>query len=206
MAYQYDIFISYRRDEETLAWIKAHLVPLIRTHVGNALGRAPTLYLDVDEESPGAAWPAKLGDALGRSRIVLVLWSKRYLNSVWCAAELSQMIDRQTAAGLGTITSPVSLIVPAIIHDGEPKDRPAGLAHLQWMQIDKFFTTRMAANGGRAEEFELAIKGNADHIADCIIAAPAWSPAWGQTAATALMNQLQADSAGPQTALPRFTG
>jgi hypothetical protein len=204
MAYQFDIFISYRRDPETLAWIQAHLVPLLQTHVGNSLGRQPSFYLDVAQEAPGAAWPAALGNAIGNSRIVLVLWTKRYLNSVWCTTELSQMVQRQIDAGLGTAAQPVSLVVPAFIHDGE--SFPPTLAHLQPMAIQPYFSSRMVPNGSLAQQLETEIKAKADHIADCIDAAPAWNPAWGRSAAAQLFQQLHQSQAQPQAELPRYTG
>jgi hypothetical protein len=45
MAYEYDIFISYKRHIETLHWIKKHLEPLLKSEVGLARGHVPMCML-----------------------------------------------------------------------------------------------------------------------------------------------------------------
>jgi hypothetical protein len=59
MSYGHDIFISYRRDPETLTWIDEHFVPLLRLRVGMELGREPTIFIDAQIES-GTSWPTSL--------------------------------------------------------------------------------------------------------------------------------------------------
>jgi hypothetical protein len=56
MSYKHDIFISYRRNPETLAWIKDHFEPLLSLRVEFELQRRPTIYIDEQVES-GTSWP-----------------------------------------------------------------------------------------------------------------------------------------------------
>lgn len=48
MAYKNDIFISYRRNPETLEWINNHLVPLLSLRLGFELGRVRDQYHFMD--------------------------------------------------------------------------------------------------------------------------------------------------------------
>jgi hypothetical protein len=97
VAYQYDIFISYKRHTETLGWIKKHFFPLLEHRVGLELGRDPEVFVhEVAQQIPaGANWPVELGETLAGSRILVALWTKNYFNSRWCAEELSHMLARE---------------------------------------------------------------------------------------------------------------
>src|SRR5206468_1272389 len=113
----HDVFISYRRDDLTRAWIEKHFIPLLSTHVFLELGRHPDFYIDVQLES-GTTWPLSLGTALGTSRIIIPLWSKTYLNSIWCSSEISHMLEREIKTGSRTVQKPGGLVFPTVIHDG----------------------------------------------------------------------------------------
>ena len=202
MGYQYDIFISYRRNAETLRWIEQHFIPLLELHVEMELDRKPVVYLDTKLES-GAAWPARLGEALGTSRILLALWTRNYMSSVWCTNEFTHMVDRTVKAGLATVANPYGLVVPAFIHDGE--SFPPSLAHIQNFQIQKCFNVRMAPTGPLAEELDSHLTEQAPSIARCIDCAPPWDAAWTGMAASALFNALHRPVAS-QNVLPKFTG
>lgn len=80
MPYTHDIFISYRRNEETLRWIKEHFIPLLALRVGMELDRDPAIFLDEQIES-GTSWPVTLAQALGCSRILILLWSGNCLSN-----------------------------------------------------------------------------------------------------------------------------
>ena len=202
MAYQHDIFISYRRNPETRLWLEQHFVPLLELRVELELGRKPAIYVDSQLES-GAAWPAQLGDALGRSRILVAMWTRTYLSSVWCTAEFTHMVDRATQAGLHTLAKPHGLVVPALIHDGETF--PKSLTHIQGFEIQKCFNVRMARTSALAEELEAALAAQAVAIARCIDSAPPWRKAWPNKAANTLFKALHRPAA-TQAVVPRFTG
>src|SRR5258705_3820007 len=96
MAYQYDIFISYRRNEESRRWIEAHFEPLLKLRVDLNLGREPVVFID-DRIESGTSWPLQLASALATSRILVPLWTKTYFQSKWCTEELSHMLAREQA-------------------------------------------------------------------------------------------------------------
>jgi hypothetical protein len=101
MAYKYEIFISYKRDDdlETLSWITQHFRPLLSLRVSQELGHDVSIFYDKQIES-GSSWPNELLSKLSQSRVLVPLWSKNYFNSAWCVLELSHMLVREEASGL----------------------------------------------------------------------------------------------------------
>jgi TIR domain len=189
MAYEHDIFISYRRNDETLAWLENHFAPLLELRVGQELMRSPTIYIDVRKAEAGASWPPQLGIALGRSRILIALWAKDYFASEWCTEEMAQMLAREQESGLRSDTDPRGLVVIAVIHDGD--DFPNGLAEIQRFDIKNSFNVRMAQNSLRAEELDATLVQQAPAIVHAINAAPEWRDAWSLKAAKKFRTLLQ---------------
>lgn len=201
MAYEYDLFISYRRNSEARGWITEHFLPLLRSRVEMEIDRPLRVFLDAQVES-GSSWPAELGQALGRSRAMIVLWSGNYLASDWCAMEFSLMLARERAAGLRTIQRPGGLIVPAFIHDGDKF--PSRLRHIQCFEIQPMFNTRMARYSPRAEELDAALAANAPAIAAAIRSAPSWRANWPSEAAETFFRQFHERQRPFQRQVPRF--
>jgi hypothetical protein len=202
MSYKYDIFISYRRNPETLDWIKQHFKPLLELRVEFELGRKLDIYLDEQTEI-GTSWPPAIGAALGESRVLIALWTKNYLASVWCTEELSQMLSRERASKLRSVGKPYGVIFPAFIHDGE--SFPPDLQHIKPFEIQNCFNVRMARNSPRAEELDAALSANAKAIAASIDKAPQWRKAWSATAAHAFYQKFYQHAAAVQLRVPRFT-
>jgi TIR domain-containing protein len=201
MAYTHDIFISYRRNPDTLKWIKEQFVPLLSLRVGLELEYTPVIYVDEQVES-GASWPPLIGAALGESRVLIALWTGNYLASVWCTEELSQMLAREDEAKLRTAKKPNGIIIPAFIHDGE--SFPPDLQHIKPFEIQNCFNVRMAPNSPRAEELDAALAAQAPAIAHSIQSAPAWRKVWPAKAAAAFYKHFH-KHADEQTNVPRFT-
>src|SRR5262245_13330516 len=141
MSYEYDIFISYRRDPEIRSWISDHFKPLINYYVGDELRRKPSIYIDEQLES-GTAWPISLGEALGRSLTLRALWSGSYLSSGWCSAEFGHMLAREKFAKSRSDAQRWAIIIPIFILDGETF--PKNLGYIQHFEIKECFSVRMA--------------------------------------------------------------
>lgn len=201
MSYRWDVFISYRRNEETRFWITEHFIPLLQLHLEMELARQVTLYLD-DQLESGVSWPVGLGAALGSSRILIALWSGNYLSSPWCVEEFSQMLARERQAKIRTIEKPHGIVVPVLIHDGERF--PNDLGHIQQYQLQRYFNVRMAKTGQRAEELDATLSQHAPAIARCIENAPMWQKQWPQNAASELL-ALYRNTELVQSTVPRFT-
>ena len=201
MAYTNDIFISYRRNAETLEWINNHFVPLLSLRLGFELGRTPDIYIDTQLET-GVSWKNQLGNELARSRILFILWSGNYLNSEWCTLEMCLMLARERMTNRRTAENPRGLVIPAFIHDGEKF--PYQASDVQYFEIQKTFNVRMAKDSVRAEELDSILTTQAPAIAKAIEEAPAWREDWIQLTADDLYQQLFKGEIS-QTTLPRFS-
>ena len=202
MSYQHDIFISYRRSPETYRWITKHFLPLLSFRVGLELDREPSIYLD-DQIETGASWPLTLGAALGRSRILIALWSGNYLASTWCTEELSHMLGREHQAKLRTVERPRGIVVPIFIHDGDKF--PPELRHIEYFEVQKCFNVRMATGSELAEELDRILAAQAPAISACILNAPDWRSQWPKQASDTFFERFFQAHAPQQTAVPRFT-
>ena len=204
MAYSYDIFISYKRHTETLAWIKRHFFPLLEHRVGLELGRDPVVYVhEVAQQIPaGTIWPKALGDSLAGSRVLVALWTKNYFNSRWCTEELAHMLAREQLTGRRGDPNSFGLIVPVIIHDGQ--DFPDTLDYIERLEIQGFYNTRMREDSELAEQLSEALGVHAPGFASAIENAPAWQPDWPADAAKAFFEAFYRPADPSQDRVPRF--
>ena len=202
MAYQHDIFISYRRDPEVCEWINTHFKPLLKTNVKFELGKEPDVFVDDQLEAAGV-WPLTLGNSIGSSRVLIILWTKTYLFSEWCSLEMSHMLEREKKKGFRTPAKPYSLVIPVIIHDGETM--PAELSAVQRIDIHNFFTVRMHKESDSSEKLSKALLAKAADIADAINRAPAWEENWNIEAANEFYQKYYSNQTPVQQQLTTFT-
>jgi hypothetical protein len=202
MAYSHDVFISYRRDDLTRSWIEKHFIPLLSSQVFLELGRHPLFYVDVQLET-GTTWPLSLGTALGTSRTIIPLWSKTYLNSMWCSCEISHMLEREIKAGFRTLQKPEGLVFPTIIHDGETM--PIQLSSIQKIEIQDCFNLKMSADSPKAELLSEKLKPLARAIAVAIENAPDCQTDWKIDAANAFYQIFYDNVRAVQSQPPKFT-
>lgn len=202
MSYQHDIFISYRRDDLTRAWIDKIFIPPLSSHIFYELGSHPKFYIDEQLES-GTTWPLSLGTALGTAKTIIPLWSKTYLNSIWCTCEISHMLEREIKTGFRTLQQPDGLVFPTIIHDGETM--PINLSSIQKVEIQDFFNVKMSPDSPKAELLTDKLKPLGKAIARSIGNAPVWQADWKIDAANAFYQQFYNSSIAQQTQTPKFT-
>jgi hypothetical protein len=201
MSYVHDIFISYRRDDETRGWLNTHFLPLLKLRLGQELARPPDIFVDNQLEA-GVSWPPQLGLELGRSRILVALWAKDYFASAWCTEEMVLMLAREDECGLRTARDPRGLVVPAVIHDGA--DFPRVLSEIQRFEIQECFNVRMARDSARAEQLDAILSAEAPALASAIEAAPQWQSEWSVSAAERFRETLSA-AAPSQDRPPGFS-
>jgi len=200
VTYVHDVFISYRRDAETRAWIDKHFLPLLTVRVRQELGREPVVFVD-DQLESGVSWPAQLGVELGRSRVLVPLLAKDYFASDWCVQEFGSMLAREQESGLRSMANPRGLIIPAVVHDGE--HFPQEVAAIQRFDVVNQFNLRMPTQSREAAKLDRKLAREAPAIAKAIRAAPQWRADWG-TEAAARFQALLSAGAPAQLAVPRF--
>lgn len=119
MSYEYDIFISYRRKEPVLSWVREHFAPQLEQWLSESLPHEPKLFRDEDTIETGSTWPLALQDGLRRTRLLVAVFSPSYFRSPWCLAEFESMLLREQQLGLRTPERPDGLIYSVCFHDGE---------------------------------------------------------------------------------------
>src|SRR5438309_10022485 len=105
MAYEYDVFISYRRYGKWPCWVKEKFLPLFNLWLSAELGHDARVTLDEQIEA-GVDWPIDLGQKLARSKLLVPLLSRQYFSSRWCVTELAHIYAREQQCGFGTPETP----------------------------------------------------------------------------------------------------
>ncbi|HEX8109846.1 MAG TPA: toll/interleukin-1 receptor domain-containing protein [Kofleriaceae bacterium] len=204
MAYEYDIFLSYKRHPESRQWLVEHFQPLLEFHVELELGRKVTVFRDDQDDEAGTSWPAHLGRALGNSRTLVALWTRTYFHSEWCSRELSTMLARERDERFRTAERPEGLIFPVVLHDCE--QLPPKLPPMQFVAMQECFQVRMARNSQTAEILAQQIsKRLAPGVASAVAAAPRWRAKWPLKTAGKFLAAVRRKGPPRQTQLPRHS-
>ncbi len=169
MDYSYDIFISYQRHATWTPWLREHINYLLNAYLFQDLGQNPHIFFD-EAIAPGDDWPARLGQALGRARILVPIFSKGYFGSDWCLHELDLMHSRMVSL------PGKCLIIPLLLHDGE--HIPDEIARIQYCDIREFCITDIQRKSRLYERFSQTVKNVSPRIADAISDAPLFDQSW----------------------------
>lgn len=186
MAYEYDVFVSYRRYAEWPNWVGNVFWPLFNHWLGEEIPGV-TVFTDYDIET-GVSWPQKLGQALSRSRVLVPLLSRQYFSSPWCQLEFGHMLAREVSCRFRTAQSPGGLIVPAHIHDGD--SFPARAREIQAAQLQQYTNVRLSKESRTEELLSEEIRRWVPHIAAAVRAAPPCDDAWTNIAVQEFLQQF----------------
>jgi hypothetical protein len=207
VAYEYDIFLSYKRDRESRQWLVEHFQPLLEHYVQLELDRRETVKVFLDERDidAGGAWPAKLGQALGKSRTLVALWTRTYFHSEWCTRELSVMLARERGERFRTPQRPEGLIFPVVLHDCE--QLPRVLKPVQRVALKEgCYGLRIARGSEKLEELEQQIaKELAPGVAAAVKTAPRWRAKWPLRTAAKFLAAVKRKGPPRQTQIPRHS-
>ena len=121
--YQYDVFFSYKRDEQSNEWhsiVASKLEFWLRKELNKP---EVSIFIDTEDIETGERWRMKIEDSLKKSKCLVALLSPDYFHSPWCVSEWQTFVAREKILEELGITVG-GLIVPAIYHDGEhfPKE------------------------------------------------------------------------------------
>lgn len=175
--YEYDLFVSYRRNGNVREWVRNHLVPRLYDCLADELDRDPRIFLDVAQD-PGTRWPENLAWALQRSHLLLAVLSPPYFTSRWCLAEWRTIRRREQALGLGGPGNPLGLIYPIRFSDG---DRfPAEARNIQHEMIfkDYRYPYPQFAESQKYLDFHRAVMEFAERLAQRFDDPPVWRADW----------------------------
>lgn len=178
MAYEWDIFISYKRDELPKLWMEETFLKLFKGYLKEALGgREIKIYRDVEGIEGGANWPNSIKRALATSRCLVPILLPSYFQSEWCTKEMAVIYHRQERLGYSTVNNPGGLIVPLKIHDGD--DFPPFVNNLQILDCNDYFIVGEAftLTPGYVDFQRMLMKWVGD-VAKAVKRAPEWNPEW----------------------------
>lgn len=177
MAYEYDVFLSYKRGFPFGDWVHKHFLPFFEGYVEGALNRPLKTFVDTSGIATGDAWPERLKRALGHSRCLVAIWSPQYFHSEWCRRECAVMLHREERLGFRTLDNPAGLVLPVCVFDGE--HFPERARNIQYLDCNDYFLVgdsfTMAAEYIR---FQQELKSWAFEVAGAIDRAPDWNESW----------------------------
>ena len=177
MAYEYDIFVSYKRHPEWTPWVREFFVNALHAFVGVNF---PSFHVFFDEQiESGAAWSLELKRALLHSRVLLSVLSPQYFSSNWCVNEMSIFLEREQTLGLRTSSNPGGLIIPMQLHDGD--FYPAYFwNNFQARDMKKFANRTLRANPNTllGQDFDCEMQVWSPEICQILSRAPAHDSAW----------------------------
>ncbi len=78
---EYDVFISYSREADTMHTVDTLLCPALE-------GEGLSVFVDRDGLQPGDRWQPKIASAIKTCKAFVVVLTKRYMSSMYCNAEL----------------------------------------------------------------------------------------------------------------------
>lgn len=96
--FEYDLFISYaHRDNQPVpgnetGWVQT-LYTCVKHELGKRLGRDPSLWMDSPDLRHAEAVSEQLVREVKKSRALLVILSRSYLNSEWCRKERTEFLE-----------------------------------------------------------------------------------------------------------------
>jgi hypothetical protein len=177
MSYEYDFFVSYRRDAPVGQWVANHFAPLLGQWLNESCDRPVRTHVDVQALDTGNEWPLHLRSALARSRFLIPVFSPSYFRSAWCLAELATMQARERLLGLRTEERPQELIFPVKFNDGrhfaESVKTIQAVDMSAWNQPWEAYSQTPAYI-----EFSQAVEGFAERLSEVLDSAPEWDPDW----------------------------
>jgi hypothetical protein len=199
MAYEYDVFVSYKRHHEWPIWVREVFYDILNHWLNAEMAEGCRVFVDYQLEE-GQNWPGRLADILSRSKVIVPLWSPQYFTSNWCLAEMALFAAREQATGFGTPGNPQRLIIPAAIHDGDSFPQDARL--IQFRAIQPLCNIRIAKGGFAEERLSDEIRNWVPNICAAIRQAPEYDPNWRIIAHNNFMDLFRNPPMNPE--LPRL--
>jgi hypothetical protein len=118
MAYEFDIFISYRRTETVGRWVHNHLLPRLDARLNEAAPHPVRISCDIQMES-GVSWPDELKRRVLHSGLLVMVCTADFFRSRWCMAEWQSFRERERQLGLFGPEHPLGLVYPIRYADGD---------------------------------------------------------------------------------------
>lgn len=177
MAYEYDVFLSYKRGKIREQWINETFMPHFQSALEENLPKPPRIFRDVDIPD-GEPWPDTVKHALAHSKCMVAIMSPPYFfNSEWCVKEFAIMYSRQKELGFAKANRK-GLILPVIING--QKIFPPLVKNIQGFDCSNYnYVGEAFKKREEYIDFQKAIEAWTENdVTKTILEAPPWNPAW----------------------------
>jgi hypothetical protein len=176
VAYEHDVFVSFRHHAAVSEWVHEHFLPLLTRWLEAELPHECRVFID-DEIETGDAWPERLERALKHSALLIPVLSTGYFYSSWCVAEFMSMYERERLCSLRTQDNPSGLIWPLRFNEGEHFSQEA--QNIQQLHVRRWaFSARAFSQSLEYVELESAVHALATSLARALQEAPEWQADW----------------------------
>lgn len=175
--YDFDLFISYRRQEFCRQWVRDEFVPQFRSRLEAELGGTPEIFYDETSVNDGEIIREKVLQALAKSACILTILSRAYFTSNWCLAEWKTFETRAEMEGLHKKGK--SLIVPVQWQDGKHYAEHVGASAMQGRDFREFRLVGIGWHESRGYvDYQKSLNKLAKLVATLIENAPAFKDEW----------------------------
>jgi len=172
--YEYDVYISYRRDVLTMRWIEEHFFPMFLSFLDMESPNGASVFFDKRSVMTGSIWPLELERSLQRSRCLLPLFTPVYFRSELCLRELFTFYEREKCTS-------TQLIVPLVLFNGQVF--PDYVKSLKQFDMQPFFITGSAfSKTSKYIDFESAIRDLAKYVVNIVEKSPPFNADWENNA------------------------
>lgn len=174
--YEYDVFLSYKRDYPEGDWVKNHFYEKLQGWL-KAFGLInPRIFIDRQIKT-GTAWQNEIEHALKTSKCLVAIWSPPYFYSRYCLTELLTMMKREEILGLRTDKHRRGLICPVVFCDGErlPK-RYMKIQHFDMHEVN--IPEEVFKRDIKYVQFVEEVKKLSTELLPMIENVPPWSSKW----------------------------
>ncbi len=134
--WEYDVFVSYTRFDETLTGLVQHMTEALRTHYKRLTGRPLRIFQDTEALPTAALWQDRILSALRGSATLLAIYTPSYFQSEWCAREwdffLAMEPERRQKFHLGDFDS---LVFPIIAAEGITFPDASSIQHTRQSEL-----------------------------------------------------------------------
>jgi len=176
MAYQYDVFISYK--SKSRDWLRDVFLEPFMHFLEEEIGKDVRVFVDWHDLEPGDAWKQRLKKGLMSSKCLVSLLLPTYFESVWCKREFAVFEHRSRECGLSSLEDPIGLIIPISLHKGHRY--PNAVKDMQFIDYKYFYSSNVEGYKKRKKYQKLQdeIKTLAEVVAKRVRQAPAWDHQW----------------------------
>lgn len=172
--YEFDIFLSYSRQQPVRDWVSNHFHPQLKQWLESTMRNEPKIFIDNDMET-GVDWPDELCNNLKLSKCLVSVWSPHYFRSKWCMAEWESMYQRQVI--IKENGSDNILVYPILFSDGD--NFPENYKKVQWKCFKKWnYPEPVFRDTTMYIDFVKEIQLVCEELDKIIKSAPPWNENW----------------------------